>query len=171
MDKTIIVVTGHRPDKLGGYSEVAQDRVYSFAHKIFKRIRGFDHVITGMALGWDTAVAQACLDLKIPYHTYIPFVGQEKMWPQPSQAKYRHLVENAAKTVVVCSGDFAPWKMQDRNKAMVDRATYMIALWNGSTGGTKNCVTYARDKADNIRGIYNAWGEFEEFCGEKRIAA
>ena len=33
--------------------------------------------------------------------------------------------------------------MQKRNEYMVDLADKVIAVWNGSTGGTYNCVKYA----------------------------
>ncbi len=36
--------------------------------------------------------------------------------------------------------------MQVRNEYMVDRADLVLALWNGTPGGTGNCVRYARTR-------------------------
>ena len=42
-----------------------------------------DAVISGMALGWDQAVARATADLGIPWVAAITFEGQESKWPLP----------------------------------------------------------------------------------------
>jgi uncharacterized phage-like protein YoqJ len=41
----------------------------------------------------------------------------------------------------------APYRaelMQIRNEWMVDRCDLLIAVWNGTPGGTANCVAYAK---------------------------
>jgi uncharacterized phage-like protein YoqJ len=40
-------------------------------------------------------------------------------------------------------GDYAPWKMMLRNKYMVNNCDVLLALWNGTPGGTQKCVAYA----------------------------
>ena len=34
--------------------------------------------------------------------------------------------------------------MQKRNEYMVDKCDILLAVWDGSAGGTNNCVKYAR---------------------------
>ncbi len=34
--------------------------------------------------------------------------------------------------------------MDKRNKWMVDNCDLLIAVWNGTSGGTANCVNYAK---------------------------
>ena len=41
------------------------------------------------------------------------------------------------------SQQYKPYLMQKRNEYMVDHADEVIAVWNGNSGGTKNCVEYA----------------------------
>ena len=41
-------------------------------------------------------------------------------------------------------GGYAAWKMQKRNQFMVDHSNLLIAVWDGSSGGTSNCVAYAK---------------------------
>ena len=152
----ILAVTGHRPDKLGGYGPQARNRLEDFAVGILA-VRQPALVITGMAQGWDQAVAAACRTLCIPYHAAIPFRGQEKMWPAEGQNYWRGLLTDAVGQTIVCPGNYDPRKMQTRNEWMVDRCTKVLALWNGSSGGTSNCVAYAR----RIRGreVENVWDQ------------
>jgi uncharacterized phage-like protein YoqJ len=155
----IFAGTGHRPDKLGGYGK--QDELEAFAHKVLDDYRP-ELVISGMALGWDQALVEAALQLGISCHAYVPFAGQELSWPHASQARYRHYLENVEKVVIVTPGEYRPWKMQVRNEAMVRCSDYVLALWDGSPGGTGNCVQFAEsiDKP-----VINVWGEWEKWTG------
>ena len=72
----IIAATGHRPDKLGGYGSIVADRLFHLAYETLEELAP-TLVISGMALGWDMAVAEAAFCLDIPFHAYRPFEGQE----------------------------------------------------------------------------------------------
>lgn len=39
---------------------------------------------------------------------------------------------------------YYPAKMQKRNEYMVDNSDIVIAVWDGTKGGTYNCVKYAQ---------------------------
>lgn len=149
----IVAVTGHRPQKLGGFSEEVFQDLVRLAKHCFERLKPLE-VITGMALGWDQAVAQACHDLKIPFRAYIPFMGQESQWPQQSQERYWKLLEGPVLNMI-CEPGYAAWKMQKRNEAMVDDCHQLLALWDGTTGGTFNCVAYARKQLHVV--VLNCW--------------
>lgn len=155
--KTIFAVTGHRPDKLGGYDNVTWARICWLAIKTMKM---YDPslVITGMALGWDMAVASACVTLQIPFVAAVPFAGQERKWPHETQRLYRLLCTQAAEFRVLYGGGYDPWKMQRRNEWMVDRCEEVIALWNGvNEGGTFRCVDYAERKGVKVNNMWDAW--------------
>jgi len=153
----IIVATGHRPDKLGGYNcetinELAElARKYIIEHKPEK-------VITGMAQGWDTAVAMACVSLKVKFTAAVPYVGQERTWPEDAQKQYRELLKKAKAVHVVSPGGYVPWKYLKRNQWMVDNGTHVLALWNGDQkGGTWHCIKYARQQGKPITNLWKAW--------------
>lgn len=158
--QVIIAGTGHRPDKIGGYTQVAEDRVYNLAYDTLKALQP-DIVISGMAIGWDQALAQAALDLKIPLHAYVPFEGQESRWPMMVRENYWRIRHKATHVNIICEGDYASWKMQKRNEAMVRDCTAILALWNGSSGGTANCVFYAQRQRKKVQ---NLWPEFMKRC-------
>lgn len=150
----IIAVTGHRPDKLGGY-DISPTGLWVREETLdILRRAQTKHpeliIYTGMALGFDTIVAESCLTLDIPFVACIPFAGQESRWRVPQQQIYLDLLRSAAEVRYVCGPGYAAWKMQRRNEFMVNAAQYIITCWNGSAGGTKNCIDYARRKGKKI---------------------
>lgn len=153
----IISGTGHRPDKLGGYSERVTGDLVRTAYEWLINNRP-ERVITGMALGWDQALGWAAVDAMIPFTAAIPFEGQESRWPKTSQEWFRDLLELADNVIYVSDPGYAPWKMQVRNEWMVDNSDAVLALWNGTDGGTANCVRYAQKKDKKI---YNLWESYD----------
>lgn len=163
----VICGTGHRPDKLGGYGQVVTDKLIDTAFNYLVVAHGvrsdrmIDKVISGGALGWDQALAWATLRLKIPLIMALPFKDFDQKWPSASRGKFNLICADAAEVIYVCEEGYAPWKMQERNKWMVDHSDRVLALWNGTDGGTANCVRYA-EKAG--KPIINMW---EKFNGTK----
>jgi uncharacterized phage-like protein YoqJ len=145
----IVAFTGHRPNKLPnketGY-KLPNPTYIHVCQQLEKTLRELkpEKAISGMALGVDQYAANICIKLGIPFIAAIPFVGQENAWPEDSQKIYRTLLNKAAEKVIVCEGGYAPHKMQLRNQFMVDRCDKLIAVWDGSKGGTGNCVEYAK---------------------------
>ncbi len=111
-----------------------------------------------MALGWDQAVAAAAVAYNVPFIAAVPFEGQEGFWPQEAQVRYRRLIALAEHVEIVCEKQ-GPFKksFQIRNEWMVDRADKMVALWDGSWGGTFNCVRYAEKKGVPIDNLWDRW--------------
>lgn len=151
----IMATTGHRPPKLGGYSFRAHLNLRKIATEHLQKVTP-DEAIVGMALGWDIAFAAACVMLGIPYIAAVPFVGQERQWPKESKDMYYHLLSKAKRVVYVSEPGYDPKKMQIRNIWMVDHCTELTAMFDSSSGGTKNCVDYATGKVP----ITNLWGEY-----------
>lgn len=154
----ILAATGHRPDKLGGYNpalavlrtEVAMD---------WMQVQSIARGITGMALGWDQDFALACFELGIPYTAAVPFDGQESAWPDKSKRIYRWLMNRAAEVTIVSPGEYSSAKMLKRNIWMVDECDHLLALYDGSQGGTQHCLRYAREWE---KPIDNMWEEYQK---------
>lgn len=152
-----LCVTGHRPDKLGGYEVTSRRALGCFAVESLHRA-GPELVITGMALGWDQAIAGACVMLDIPFIAAVPFKGQERPWPHDAKVRYDLLLERAREVVHVCDVLTPTARaMQIRNEWMVDRADSVLALWNGTFGGTHNCIAYAKKQGVPVTNLWNAW--------------
>lgn len=147
----IVSFTGHRPDKLGGYKlpNPTYLHVCQQIRKILVEVNP-DKVISGMALGVDQWSAHIAMRLGIPVIAAVPFQGQELAWPEKSQKIFNILIGKASQVVIVSEGGYSPAKMQLRNQWMVDRADKVIAIWDGTPGGTGNCVKYAESKSKEI---------------------
>jgi uncharacterized phage-like protein YoqJ len=142
----IVSFTGHRPDKLGGYALVnpKRDDVLRALCVALRYLKP-TQAISGMALGVDQWAASCCTYLRIPWHAYVPFKGQERRWPPESQATYHRVLTYASEIRIVCGPEVDPIRaMQIRNEAMVDACDLLIAVWDGTKGGTANCVRYAQ---------------------------
>lgn len=145
-----VAFTGHRPGRLYPHLQAYPTftrwtgELTEFATSTLRRVQP-ETAIVGMALGWDIAVAMACVRLGIPFTAYIPFVGQEDTWSGREQELYRAYLAQA-QNVVVC----APYKLniafEERNQAMVDNCTKLVALYDGSPSGTGKTIDYARDQ-------------------------
>ena len=146
--------TGHRPNKLQLHTDqdlaVLSTFAFNWLEELAERYEPIDEVISGMAEGWDTALAIAALELDLPLVCAIPCEDQEKLWSEDAQAIYRGILSDATRVVLVSSGPYADWKMRARNGWMVDQLKgphdRLMTLWDGSLGGTANCVSYAMGK-------------------------
>jgi len=128
--------------------------------------------IVGGALGIDQMAFEICYKLKysiskfksckIELELAMPFKKQASKWfnKEDIDRFYTHQQQADIVTLVdtiegyeykgVPVGDYHPAKMQIRNKYMVNNSNVVIAVWNGSKGGTNNCVNYAKEQNKEI---------------------
>jgi uncharacterized phage-like protein YoqJ len=156
LEGQVLAFTGHRPPKLGGYGSQVQEALVTTARGLLRTVKPKECIV-GMALGWDQAVAQACINEKVPFAAYVPFNNYYTMWPERSQVKYKWLLERASRTNIVCHGGYSPRKMGIRNEVMVDHSEAVIALWDYTSGGTENCVIYAARVGKPTYNIWPVW--------------
>lgn len=146
----IIASTGHRPNKI----PVDPQRLFEFACERLTLISPV-RVISGMAQGWDEALAAAARHMGIPYVAAVPFPGHgKKHWPGRIYA-FMDLLAGAAEIEIICDTPGAR-SMQRRNEWMVDRADRVLALHDGSWGGTFNCIQYAQKRGVPVDNCWDA---------------
>lgn len=150
----IAAVTGHRPNKLGGYRtpNPTFNSVMEGLDRALLELQP-ERVIVGMAQGVDQWMAELCIYNGIPFVAAIPFPDFDSRWPEHGRVKYRQLLSRAADIVMVCDGDYEAWKMQRRNEWMVDNCQVLIAVFDGTYGGTANCVRYAEERQCRIHRV------------------
>lgn len=142
----IIAVTGHRPDKLQNEYNLKGPVSNWIRTELEKKVNQYrpDTMISRMALGVDTIWALLAIDLGIHLLAVLPFIGQEKKWPVESQNLYHKILAHKNTIVkVVCEPGYSPWKMQKGNEWMTNECDTLLGVWDGSDGGTKNCLDYA----------------------------
>lgn len=156
----ILAGTGHRPDQLiYGYANEGVEYLAFIADIKLKELKP-DQVITGLAIGWDLALAVAAIRLKIPLIGAMPFKGQESRWPEASQRLYNRVISRCERVEIICEGGFENWKFLRRDEWMVDNADKVLALYNGcATGGTKHTVDYACKVG---KPVINCWDLYNE---------
>lgn len=153
----IFAATGHRPSKLGGYDFEVFHRLVDLADAYLSLAHSPKRIICGMALGWDMACAEAAYRIGLPFIAAVPFAGQESKWPASSRQTYGRLLKAAYHVEIVCTGGYAAWKMQIRNEWMVARSDEILAMWDGTEGGTANCIEYATRVKKPITNLWAYW--------------
>jgi len=123
--------------------------------------------ISGGALGIDQIAFWAVQKLKVKYGyaqvkniLAIPCSDQSSVWKKDAiTAWYDKSIAIADEVIYVDTlsgysngipGKHTNVKLVLRNRYMVDRSDYVLAVWDGSVGGTKDCVTYAQRSGKNI---------------------
>lgn len=154
-----IGVTGHRPDKLGGYDLRNPLRVElraAFKERLLCLIGAHmletgdtdAEVFTGMAQGWDQDCAIACVQAGVPFVAVVPFRSQAALWPETAQRDYRAILAKAQRVIIVSECDpthaEAVRLLHLRNQRLVAESDVIIAGFDGSPGGTAHCVARAR---------------------------
>lgn len=131
-----ISFTGHRHLK---YDDVVKD-LESLARTYPGAIW-----ITGGAVGLDSHAARYALDHGIPLWLILPFPSKimGKMWRQVDRDFLARCVKECAHLSVL-SPVYNIATYQARNIRMVQLSDHLAAFYNGSRGGTHNCVSYAR---------------------------
>ena len=164
-----ICITGYRPSKLPArYGYNINSAAYQNLAKAIRCVLLINvlecqdpnlECISGMALGVDQLFVSIADWLK-KNQTYawlstkitaaVPCRGQEVKWPVPSREQYHKLLALCDDVHFVTNTSFTPSCMEDRNRWMVDRSDAVIAVWDGKSGGTANCIRYAKQNKKTI---------------------
>lgn len=133
-------ISGHRPEKIDDMLWVKNKLRETF------ELNCVSYVIQGMAAGVDLAAAKVAYKMGLNYECAIPWQGHA---PRVADKHDYDMAKKFADkiTYVDPAEDYpGPWVYQKRNEYMVDNAGLLIAVWDGSPGGTRNCVVYAQKK-------------------------
>ena len=137
--------TGHRHDKLCDVKKNVLKRLNIEIDIAYQE--GKNVFISGMATGFDVWAAAAVLEKKKIYDIslvcalpYPDFCNR-----QYDQELCRIILENADVVKNVCE-HYHAGVFQVRNQWMADRSSRIIAAYDGTPGGTRNTINYARKK-------------------------
>ena len=147
--------TGHRLQKLPWKSDEQSPMCIKFKEKLRQQIidlinQGYVHFISGMALGSDMICAETVLSLKkefpqITLEGAIPCPEQADRWHAEQRNRYNYLLEQCD-SINISSPNYTYTCMHIRNNYMVNNSNAIIAIWDGSPGGTKNTIELAKKK-------------------------
>ena len=140
--------TGHRKVPYGKQREVEL--------KLNKTIR---ELLCGMAFGFDMFAAEAVINLKkelphIRLIAVVPYRGQCERWSAILQSKYRELL-NQADRAIILSEQYFNGCMLRRNDLMLANTNHIIAFFNGKEqGGTYYTTRKAKAANKQVTNIY-----------------
>lgn len=151
--------TGHRPSKLPWLDDEMDIRCKTLRSKIFDVAEalyssGIRRYICGMAMGCDMMFAQEVIRLRkfadgVSIEAAIPCQTQASRWPDENRALYEELLA-ACDLRTLVSREYSSYCMQKRNKYMVDNSSVLLAVYDGTPGGTKSTIDYAAKKGLEI---------------------
>ena len=144
--------TGHRPEKLPWGTNEADIRCAALKRKIRDALdaayeEGMRHFICGMARGCDFYFAEAVLDLRsehpeVTLEAAIPCAEQSAAWSAAHRVRWQEITDRCDKRTVL-QPFYTPDCMLRRNRYMVDHSSLVIAVYDGSNGGTRRTLEYA----------------------------
>lgn len=144
--------TGHRPKYFAfGTNERHPEciKIKDFLRQTCEslvRDEGVTHFISGGAMGVDTWAMEEVIGLRKTY----PHITLECVLP------YADMIERLARfrpelqRTTILSERYHSGCMQLRNKYMVDRSRYVIAVWTGQKSGTANTIKYAEKQGRKL---------------------
>lgn len=156
----IACFTGHRPQSIPYlWNESSSQSVKlkeEMKSAIIELIENYNvaHFISGMALGVDMIAAEIVLELKKKYQDItlecaLPCETQANKWTEKYRDRYFSIIEMSDKETLLQTHYTADC-MHKRNRYMVDKSDYVIAVWNGSPSGTGKTVLYAKENNKQI---------------------
>lgn len=151
--------SGHRPEKLPWGDNERDERCAALKASIREMLQkayddGYRHFICGMARGCDTYFCEEALRLRdrvqdITVEAAIPCLSQCSRWTEAQQERYHDLLDRCNYRTVVQEA-YDPGCMYRRNRYMVEHSTLLIAVHDGSSGGTRYTIEYALRRRKNV---------------------
>ena len=144
--------TGHRPEKLPWGDDETDGRCAALKKKLQDAVEaaydeGMRHFICGMARGCDLYFAEAVLSLReargdVSLEAAVPCHSQANSWPRADQVRRRRILA-ACDLETLVQDHYSPGCMSRRNRYMVDHSAMVIAVYDGTPGGTRQTLEYA----------------------------
>lgn len=151
--------TGHRPKYFHfGTNETHPDcfKIKAFLRERCKHLigEGVTHFISGGAVGVDTWAMEEVIGLREDYPHIIlwcvlPYAGMVERFAQQDRERFARL-ESKLHIITTLNERYYHGCMQERNRFMVDRSLYVIAVWTGEKSGTANTINYANKRGRKV---------------------
>ncbi len=145
--------TGHRPEKLNVPEAVVVQQLDAAIAEALRA--GYTTFISGVSRGVDLWAADLVMKYRksmpdIQLVCAVPFEGFGLHWSGGWTRKFLSVLHAADAVHYVCK-EYSRSAYQFRNQWMVDRASLVIAAYNGESGGTRNTIKYAERQGCAIR--------------------
>ncbi len=151
-DQTITAAfTGHRDyrGECDAQLRAAIRRLYADGYRTF---------LSGMAVGFDLAAAEAVIELRgelpgVRLVCVIPFAGQQRRFPQGDKERFERIC-GSADEVLTLSPSYDRMVYMRRNDFLVEHSSALVAWFCGREGGTEYTILKAVRAGLKIRNLY-----------------
>lgn len=147
--------TGHRPEKLPWREQEDHPHCVTLKENLDAQLeqlygQGYRHFICGMARGADFYFAEGVLALRerhpdVTLEAALPCLGQASKWNEADRLRWHRLVD-CCNTTTLVQEHYDRTCMLRRDRYMVDHAQAILAVFNGTRGGTQYTLNYAMDQ-------------------------
>ena len=154
--------TGHRPSKYPFLSDADSPEYARLKAALSARTdaaiaAGYTHFLCGGALGVDTLAAELILEKRqtnprITLEIAVPCDGQDRYWRKRDREKYSAIL-TLADVITFISSSYTPFCMLERNRYMVEQSQKLIAVYDGTRGGTYSTVLLALNRGIEVETI------------------
>ena len=154
--------SGHRPEKLPWGDNREDPRCQALMLMMERQLRqlceeGCLRYLCGMARGTDRYFLEILAKLRREYPltvtAVIPCPSQSQGWSGQEQREYLQTLDLCDNTVVL-EERYSQGVMLRRNRYMVEHATMLMTVFDGSPGGTAATVRYARARGLRIIALW-----------------
>ena len=149
--RTCVAFTGHRT-----YRGETGDALSRTLEELCAR--GFRTFVSGMAVGFDLAAAEAVLALRercpeVRLVAAVPFPEQARYFPCEERIRYERVLAAADETEVLAPA-YHRGCYARRNDFLVDHAQILVAGYDGSPGGTRYTVGRALVRSREVVNLH-----------------
>lgn len=149
-EKTV-AFSGHRNFNQA-FAPLIYDTVCSMCEK------GFSIFLTGMAVGFDLAAAQAVIKARSKYpdiklFAIVPYPAQDERFSPYDKIKYRRILSLSDEKIVVADS-YQPDVFFKRNDFLICNSSQLICYYNGKRGGTMQTVNLAKNQRLSIINLH-----------------
>lgn len=145
----VVSFTGHRPEKIAGWSGDPVGVERAIRKEVSKHIRalaleGAEEFVSGMAPGFDLWAADELLRLRdegvvgegVRLVAAVPYPQFSASFDESQRVLYEKVVARAEEVVYVAP-QYVRGCYQRRNDLLVERADVVLAYYEGTEGGTR----------------------------------
>lgn len=130
-------------------SEHEQTRLRNIAYDALKDLKP-NKILIRMVIGWDMAVAEAAILLKIPMHVVLSTKKEYRKWPRYLRGFYKYIIRSAERVMVLGESDTPIL----RDRWILNNATTFLTMSSGKSMITEQMVAYARSCSKSVINLY-----------------
>jgi predicted Rossmann fold nucleotide-binding protein DprA/Smf involved in DNA uptake len=150
-----VATAGHQPEGLVPYKAGVAPRLEALA-AFWLSTNHPREIVSGLAPGWDLAVARAALEQNISLVAALAFPAQLDVF-QAGDRPAADRILGAAQLVHVHGQLETPAAWTERDRWSISRADMVLALWSGADGGTAQAIKIARGQGKPVVNLWDVW--------------